>query len=76
MKNKLLIVLFITLFLSFTSCAKPNNNSNLQTQEHVHNFCITESDDEYHWLKCSYEGCNEISDKGEHNLSVTKFDDE
>ncbi|MGM9899342.1 MAG: hypothetical protein ACI32E_02030 [Bacilli bacterium] len=76
MKNKLLIVLFITLFLSFTSCAKPNNNSNLQTQEHVHNFCITESDDEYHWLKCSYEGCNEISEKGEHDLSVTECDDE
>ena len=76
MKNKLLIVLLITLFLSFTSCAKNNGNQDQEPQGHEHNFCITECDDEYHWKKCSYEGCTKTSEKSEHNLSDYGCDDE
>ena len=76
MKNKILVVLFITLFLSFTSCVKPNNDQDPESLEHEHNFCITESDDEYHWLRCSFEGCTKISDKTKHDFSINESDDE
>ena len=74
MKNKIIVVLFITLFISFTSCTKASNNQ--EPELHEHNFCIIESDDEYHWKRCSYEGCNEISEKSKHDLSDIGYDNE
>ena len=67
-------ILFFTVFLLLAGAMHPfplraaEIDPEESSSEHVHDFTERVYDDEYHWFRCSVDGCDEISEKTAHAL--------